>query len=522
MSRAEELQREPFTFTPKNAKEFEMALGNPLWRLSHLYKVVSKQEAGDEEGKVVTFVPNAAQVALIEELWYRNIILKARQLGFSTFIAILFLDYALFEKDVRAGIIAHTDDAAKVIFRDKIRFGYDNLPEELREVMPLKAANASELVFGHNNSSIRVSTSMRSGTINYLHVSEFGKICARFPHRAAEVITGSIPAVPSDGVVFIESTAEGRDGEFFKMCQRAEANRNAGKKLTRKDYRFLFFAWWKAPEYRMSADGVVITDKDNEYFAQVEASEGITLDAEQRAWYCATRDEDFAGDQERMYQEYPSTSEEAFAQSTEGTYFAQQLALARKESRITTVPWVPNEPVNTFWDIGLNDEMAIWFHQRVGMQNRFIRYYENSGESFNHYVAYMQSLGYVWGTHYLPHDGDTQRLGTVRNWTPRQMLEDLGLRNVEVVPRIDQKINAIQMARDVFGQCWFDETDCKDGLIHLELYRKEWNDRLGVWKDTPRHDAHSNGADAFMQFAQGYTTPHRTMRRRRAESWRTA
>lgn len=85
---------------------------------------------------------------------------------------------------------------------------------------PLAADNADELLFAHNNSSIRVATSMRSGTIHRLHVSEFGKICAKYPDKAKEVVTGSIPAVPTNGVLVIESTAEGREGEFFRWWSR--------------------------------------------------------------------------------------------------------------------------------------------------------------------------------------------------------------------------------------------------------------------------------------------------------------
>src|SRR3546814_18785208 len=79
--------------------------------------------------------------------------------------------------------------------------------------MPLARDSANELLFAHNNSSIRVATSMRSGTIHRLHVSEFGKICAKFPDKAHEVVTGSLPAVPLDGIAIIESTAEGQSSE---------------------------------------------------------------------------------------------------------------------------------------------------------------------------------------------------------------------------------------------------------------------------------------------------------------------
>lgn len=513
------------------AAELERNLSDPMWRVCSLYKIIVKTKTSEmgadgkakEESLVIKFTPNRAQRRFIARLWGRNIILKARQLGFTTLIAILWLDHALFNANSRCGIIAQGREQAEAIFRDKVKFAYDNLPEELRSRMPLARDSASELLFSHNNSSVRVGVSMRSGTFHRLHVSEFGKICAESPKKAGEVMTGSIPTVPLDGgILVIESTAEGREGDFYELTQTALAHQQAKKVLNERDYRLHFFAWWGATEYEMDPDGVLITDKDNAYFDALEAKIGQPLGPRKRAWYVATRDADFKSKPERMWQEYPSTPEEAFQKSTEGTYYVNELALARKQGRISVVPWEKAIPVNTFWDIGLNDEMAIWFHQRIGMQNRFIRYYENSGEAFAHYVSYMQTLGYVWGKHYLPHDGDTKRLGVEKTWTPRQMLEDLGLRNIEVVPRIDRVQTGIQMTRDVFGSCWFDEKDCAQGIIHLENYRKEWDARLGVWKDEPRHDKASNGADALRGFAQGFTADTGGTWKRKKSSWRTA
>jgi hypothetical protein len=514
------------------AEELARDLADPMWRISNLYKIITKTKTGEtdadgnakEASLVIQFKPNRAQRRFLSRLWARNVILKARQLGFTTLICIAWLDHALFNPNSRCGIVAQDRDTAEAIFTDKVKFAYDNLPDALKQAMPLKKCTSTELRFGHNDSMIRVATSVRGTTIHRLHISEFGKICAKYPDKAQEVMTGSIPAVPLDGgIIVIESTAEGQDGDFAEITHEAMAKQQAGKTLNERDYRLHFFAWWDAEEYEMDPEGIIITDKDHQYFDALEPKIGRDLPMRKRAWYVATRDADFKSKPERMWQEYPSTPEEAFQRSKEGTYYVNEFALARKQGRITTVPWEKAIPVNTFWDIGLNDEMTIWFHQRIGIQNRFIRYYENSGETFSHYVSYMQSLGYVWGRHYLPHDGDTKRLGTVQNWTPKQMLEDLGLRNVEIVPRIDRVQTGIQMVRDVFGSCWFDETNCKQGLIHLENYRKEWDARLAVWKDEPRHDKASNGADAFRGFAQGFqvSSGAATMKRRKS-NWRTA
>ena len=506
--------------------EFEKNMADPMWRLSNLYKILIKGD-DDETDLVIPFKPNRAQIRFIQRLWHRNVILKARQLGFTTLICIAWLDHALFNANVRCGIIAQDKDAAKIIFRDKVQFAYENLPPELKAQFPLAADNASELLFGHNNSSIRVATSMRSGTIHRLHISEFGKICAKYPQKAAEVMTGSIPAVPKTGIIIVESTAEGQEGEFYDMTQRSMALHDMKRELTFRDYRFHFFPWWQAPEYVMDPKNVIITRKDEDYFTQLEAAMEQEITPEQRAWYVATREADFANAPERMWQEYPSTPQEAFQRSTEGCYYVNEMASARKGGRITQVPWEKTHPVNTFWDIGLNDEMAIWFHQRIGPQDRFIRYYENSSETFAHYVAEMQKHGYVWGRHYLPHDGDTKRLGIEKNWTPREMLEDLGLRNVEIVPRIDRVQTGIQMTRNAFASAWFDEQGCAQGLKHLDMYRKEWDAQRGVWKDEPRHDKASNGADAFRGFGQMreelYGTGAVSVKRHKtARSWRTA
>ena len=110
----------------------------------------------------------------------------------------------------------------------------------------------------------------------------------------------------------------------------------------------------------------------------------------------------------------------------------------------------------------------------------------------------------VWGKHYLPHDATHKRQQGDSVKSPEDMLYELGLRDIEIVPRVDEIQHGIQATRDTFSQCWFDETHCKEGLAHLQQYRKEWNDRQGCWKDKPRHDIHSEAADAFRQFAQGY------------------
>lgn len=200
--------------------------------------------------------------------------------------------------------------------------------------------------------------------------------------------------------------------------------------------------------------------------------------------------------------QYEQEFECSFTAAIQGAYFAEQLSKATEEGRILNIPIEPSIPVNTFWDLGRNDTTAIWFHQRVGMENRFIDFYEMNGESLHHYAKVLRDKGYLYGEHYLPHDVAVTELTT--NKSRRETLEESGVRPLIVVPRVSEKGEAIEMARRVIPSCWFDKNRCKDGIRALENYRKEWDDKRQVFRDRPLHDWASNPADAFMQFAQGY------------------
>lgn len=486
-------------------------LDDPMWRLSNLYKIIIKGDDDGEDGLVVTFKPNRAQRRLLARLWYRNIILKARQLGFTTLICVLWLDTALFSKDpIRCGIIAQDKEAAESIFRTKVKFAYDQLSPELRASFPLKKQTAAELEFAHNGASIRVATSMRSGTIHRLHISEFGKICAKYPDKAAEVVTGSIPAVPQSGMLVIESTAEGQDGEFYTMTQRAIAvsqqlASGALSALTPKHYRFHFFAWWEDPSYTLHDPSVVFTEADEEYFLQVEARVGRKLTDDQWTWYVTTRDNDFSGDAPRMWQEYPSYPEEAFQVSTQGCWYATQVARARVDGRIRPRLPIESAPVFTFWDIGRGDMTTIWFMQKIGPDHRFILYYEATGEDLKHYAKYLQDRGFIFGKHFLPHEANYRRIGkdVDTNQTIKEMLEELlPGQTFEVVPRVSNISAGIQATRASFASSWFSEEGCRTGIARLSSYRKRWDPTNARFTEEPLHNDDSHGADGYRQFGQ--------------------
>lgn len=477
------------------ADRLRALLGDRVWRLNNLYWIT------DERGRRVKFVMNAAQEALLRAMWYLNVILKARQMGFTTFIQIFMLDACLFNSNVRAGVIAHNKEDAQIFFRDKIKFAYDNLPEWLKAERQAVKNDAGELLLA-NNSSIRVGTSMRSGTLQYLHVSEYGKICRKYPHKAKEIRTGAFNAVHAGQFIFVESTAEGRGGDFFDMTQEAKAAQAAGKPLTDMDFKFHFFPWWKDLRYQRDPAGVVFVEKMNAYFATLEKKHGIKLTDRQRAWYAKKSDEQ----KDDMKREFPSTPDEAFEVAIEGAFYGEQMTYLRSRGRLCEVPWEPSLPVNTFWDLGMNDSMTIWFHQRVGASNRLFDFYQNSGEGLQHYAKILKDKGYYYGRHYMPHDVAVRELGN-NGKSRMQVAEGLGIRPIHKVNRpknVEEVLDGIEAVRAFLGSCWIDEISCFEGIRALDNYQKEWDENAGTWKRGPLHNWASHGSDALRTGATGF------------------
>jgi len=121
-------------------KDAQTKLGNRNWRLDNLYYVQ------DEKGRKVKFHPRHVQLDLLHNLWYLNIILKSRQHGISTFIQIFILDMCLFNSNTAAGVIADTLTNAKNLL-SKVHFAYENLPEEIKDIIKADVSSKTEIVF---------------------------------------------------------------------------------------------------------------------------------------------------------------------------------------------------------------------------------------------------------------------------------------------------------------------------------------------------------------------------------------
>ena len=465
-------------------------LRDKRWRLENLYTIT------DKNGIEVPFKLNWAQEEIYDRMWYQMLILKARQLGVTTFFAINFLDDCFWYPNMNAAIIADKRESSEIIFKRKIKYAYDRMPKWTQSYNTARNDRMGELSF-ENGSSFIVSTGVRSGTYQRLLVSEFGRICLKQPDQAKEIVSGSLNTVSRDQIVVIESTAAGREGYFYKFSKKSQKLAESKKKLSPLEQRFFFFPWFREPIYSEYNEEVVVPDEVNSYLDTIEQKVGVSLAEEKRRWYFLKQE--VLGDS--MKSEYPSTPEEAFESANEGYYYAQQISKLRKNGGICRVPHSEYSKVHTSWDIGLDDHTAIWFfHVAISGEIQVLDYYENRDEDAKHYCDYLRSKDYTYGVHILPHDAGNR--SPMNKLCYADIVSPLLAGDIHVMT-IKDKFTGIQAVRSIISRCVFDEVKCKEGLSRLESYKRQWDDKLGGYKNNPVHNEASHGADSFRMLATG-------------------
>lgn len=201
-------------------------------------------------------------------------------------------------------------------------------------------------------------------------------------------------------------------------------------------------------------------------------------------------------------EEYNQEYECDFNAGLVGAYFAKELAVAEREQRITRMPHDPSIPVDTYWDLGINDMCAVWFVQSVYGRHQVIDYHEVSGASIPEVIRQLRERErYNYGRFVLPHDANARDFSTGKAQV--QIFRDHGVRNIAIVPRVGTKREGINAARMIFSKCIFDAEKCKQGLKALANYQRKWDAKNNVFQDNPLHNWASNGADAFQQFGLG-------------------
>jgi len=437
-----------------------------------------------------------AQEVFWNDRWYWNELLKSRQHGFSTLIDLIGLDLCLFNDNIEAGIVAHTLKDVQHIFQTKVKYPYEHLPEAILKRIPAIKCDANELRLS-NNSCLRVATSLRSSTLRFLHISERGKMCAKYPKKAEELKTGTIPTLHEGSYLFDESTAEGGAGDFYDACIQAQADTAKEKegtiKLNKMQARFHFFAWHDDPKNATEPEGIPRSDELERYYTTLLTDHKISLSESQKAWYSLKRD-GANGLGRLMKREHPSFPAEAFEQAVEGAVFGRELEDCRRSGRVGFYPHRDSVPVYTFWDLGVGHPTAIGFFQFIGESAHIIDYHEVAGRGIVYHCQEVLKRPYIYAQHFVPHDAKKRSRETE---TPLSdtMEELLGVGMVTVVPRVASKGDAIQATRMFFPFLHFHAQKCGRLLKCLSFYRFQWDDNANRFKDTPQDDWAADASD---------------------------
>ena len=198
------------------------------------------------------------------------------------------------------------------------------------------------------------------------------------------------------------------------------------------------------------------------------------------------------------YQLYEQEFMTSFAAPIQGAYFAVHMERAESDGRVANIPYDAMLTVNTYWDLGIDDSMSIWFAQLYNNEVRLIDYLEDSGEGLTYYINLLNAKGYVYGKHFAPHDIEVRELST--GVSRKETARALGI-NFETVKRPARKEEGIDAIRNTLSRCWFDTGKTEKGRDALMNYHKEFDELRKVYKNQPYHDWSSHGVDAFQTLA---------------------
>ena len=211
-------------------------------------------------------------------------------------------------------------------------------------------------------------------------------------------------------------------------------------------------------------------------------------------------DDELAGMRRMMTaDQYDQELECSFDAAIRGAIYRTELQEMETSGRVCSVPYDPAVPVSTAWDLGIGDATAVICAQLVGKEVHVIDYYEDVGQPLTHYVDWLKARPYRYDSDLLPHDAAARELGTGK--TREELLRANG-RKVVVLKRqeVEDGINAVKM---LLGRCWFDRVRTERSRECLANYHRDWNDRMGVFRETPVHDWSSHCADAMRTLAMG-------------------
>lgn len=404
------------------------------------------------------------------------------------------LDDVLFNRNTECLLIAHNLDAGKKIFDGKIELAWKNLHPQLQGLYKVDANTAQTLKFEFGDgsySSIAVDTTGRSGTYNRVHITEFADVCKKFPNKVKDILEGTIPAVPTDGRVDIESTSQGASGEFYDMFMQAWER---GEPKYPVEYKAHFYNWTWDEEIENIVPEIDLPDKFKEYQKLNNLSDK-EISYYYQKWLSLNKDWN------SLHKEYPTTPEEAFEVIVEGSYYGVEIGRMERDGRIGIVPHDKALKVHTVWDLGIGSNMRVGFYQRTrdGQLRRIDHWYGSESDGMPEAVGAVLKKPYIFGYHFAPHDIETRDMSKPAGVTRKDTAKQLGI-NFRTVPDIglDNGINAAQI---VLSRLWVDKERNKEWLRSMKNYCREWDDKRGSYKDIPYHNWASHDADEFRMAA---------------------
>ena len=198
--------------------------------------------------------------------------------------------------------------------------------------------------------------------------------------------------------------------------------------------------------------------------------------------------------------QYQQEMECSFDAAIVGAYYGTELREASEAGRICEVPYDPQFPVHTSWDLGYRDDTAIWWYQVIGGEIRVLDFYAVSGANIAELAEVVLSKPYRYGKHHLPHDAKAKTLASGGKSVIEQMAVHLGINNMTIVPDLSVQ-DGIQAVRRMLPKCWFHVERCDEGLEALRQYQREYDEDKKAFRQTPRHDWCSHPADSFRMLA---------------------
>ena len=199
--------------------------------------------------------------------------------------------------------------------------------------------------------------------------------------------------------------------------------------------------------------------------------------------------------QDQYLQEFECDFESAIL----GAFYGKEMRALTDSGRITNVEHDPMFSTMTAWDLGYSDDTSIWWYQVVHGEIRLLDYHSSNGQPIAFYTGLIQAkereYGYNYGIHWLPHDARAKTLASNGKSIIEQLSVKIPLEKMKIVPSLSLQ-DGIQASRLALMRAWFD-TKCDDGIECLRQYQREYDEDKKVFRDKPRHDWTSHGADAF-------------------------